>query len=211
MGVQLFYCFFLTFLFGCTNKEIPKVAFDIKRETCDVSEVFTDREIVFLETNEKSLLTMVNKIIRWKDKIYVWDKYVNSIVIFDTTGKYLTAIRPSGRGPQEYISLCGFALNREKGELMAYANNPNKFLFYDLNGKFVDEVAAEYGVYALSLICDKDRCIFVNTTGKKGKPFFIFFSFDDHHKISSYKASSFTNHINSSMYAGGDLLLNVRG
>ena len=59
------YFYFLLFLFcGCTmtERKVPLVSFDIDQgKTGDVSEVFEDRKIVFLETLEESLLTEVTK------------------------------------------------------------------------------------------------------------------------------------------------------
>ncbi len=99
------YFYFLLFLFcGCTmtERKVPLVSFDIDQgKTGDVSEVFEDRKIVFLETLEESLLTEVTKIICAEDRIYILDEPANSIVVFDTTGKFISAIRPSGRGPQD--------------------------------------------------------------------------------------------------------------
>ena len=45
-----------------TERKVPLVSFDIDQgKTGDVSEVFEDRKIVFLETLEESLLTEVTK------------------------------------------------------------------------------------------------------------------------------------------------------
>mgnify|MGYP002508517490 CR=1 FL=1 len=98
---------------GCNeiNKEV-KIVFDVNQgKTGDVSEVFEDRKIVFLETLEESLLTEVTKIICAEDRIYILDEPANSIVVFDTTGKFISAIRPSGRGPQEYMGISDFTIN----------------------------------------------------------------------------------------------------
>lgn len=105
--MKYLFWYILFLLMGCNeiNKEV-KIVFDVNQgKTGDVSEVFEDRKIVFLETLEESLLTEVTKIICAEDRIYILDEPANSIVVFDTTGKFISAIRPSGRGPQEYMGI----------------------------------------------------------------------------------------------------------
>ena len=74
--MKYLFWYILFLLMGCNeiNKEV-KIVFDVNQgKTGDVSEVFEDRKIVFLETLEESLLTEVTKIICAEDRIYILDE-----------------------------------------------------------------------------------------------------------------------------------------
>lgn len=206
MRILIIVYFLFIFLGGCTSKEIPKIVFDIdEQKSCDISELFTDREIVFLETNKESLLGWISKIIRFDDKIYILDRGANSVVIFDTTGKYISAIRPSGRGPREYMGLSDFAIDRENQRLIIHAHRPGKLLFYDLEGHFKNEMS--YKPLVSAMTCDSGRLILVNSL-EKGLSYFTFLTFDEQGKVLKKQSSSFTEKINSNQFTMGSLLLN---
>lgn len=203
------YFYFLLFLFcGCTmtERKVPLVSFDIDQgKTGDVSEVFEDRKIVFLETLEESLLTEVTKIICAEDRIYILDEPANSIVVFDTTGKFISAIRPSGRGPQEYMGISDFTINREKGQLIVHAHRPGKLLFFNLDCRFQNEIPYKSLVSAMSW---KDGQLILVNSLQENSPYFTFLSFNDKGEISEKRVSSFKEKINSNQYTVGSLLLN---
>lgn len=199
----------VVFLVGCTSREIPKVFFDIKGYKCNVNDVFTEQEVVFLETTKESCLGHIAKIIRWEDKIYILDKFANSVVVFDIMGKYVSAIRPSGRGPQEYTGISDFTINREKGQLIIHAHRPGKLLFYDLNCRFQNEII--YESLVSSMVWMDGRLILVNRGGGERNPYFTYLSFDDTGKISDKQSSSFREAVNSNQYTLGALLLRSEG
>ena len=74
------------------------------------------------------------------DRIYISDRFTKTIFIFDIKGKLITKIRSVGDGPGEYRSLPDFSLDSEKKELVIYDISHQKFLFYDLNGKYKREI-----------------------------------------------------------------------
>lgn len=206
MRNQFFIYFLFIFLGSCTFKEIPKISVEVDRnKTCDVSEIFTDRKIVFLETVKESLLEEVSRIICFEDRFYIFDESANSIVVFDTAGKFVSAIRPSGRGPREYFGLRDFTIDRKNRELIVYAHRPGKLLFYDTDGHFKREIA--YQPLVSAMVCEEDRLVLVNP-GKENTPYFTFLYFDKEKKISEKRASDFCEHITSNQFTMGSLLLN---
>jgi len=200
----------LFILTGCheIKKEVETITFDIDRgKIGDVSEVFEGRKIIFLETLKESLLTEVTKINCVGDRIYILDEPANSVVVFDTAGKFISAIRPSGRGPQEYMGISDFTINREKKQLIIHAHRPGKLLFYDLNCRFQNEIPYESLVSAMTW--RDGRLILVNSL-QEGAPYFTFLSFDEKGTILKKQSSSFVEEINSNQYTVGSLLLNSR-
>lgn len=139
------FCFLWCFLFllSCKQEEksIPEIRVDIDHpEYCRMEQFFYEPEVVFLQHDTLGFLGSVSRVFLGEKKIYVLDKRLNSVGIFERNGKYLTVIRPAGRGPGEFDQLTDFFVNEDKEELVIYADRPYKFLYYDLGGHFKKEV-----------------------------------------------------------------------
>lgn len=133
----------LLFLTACQKEEkvIPEIRVDIDHpEYCRMERLFYEPEVVFLQHDTLGFLGSVSKVFLGEHKIYVLDKQLNSVGIFERNGKYLTVIRPAGRGPGEFDHLTDFFVDENRGELVIYADRPYKFLYYDLEGHFRKEV-----------------------------------------------------------------------
>lgn len=69
----------------------------------DLSEILDDSiEIIPLETTEECLISKINRIEFYQDKIFVSDKANAKIFVFTSEGKYLKSIGTQGGGPGEY-------------------------------------------------------------------------------------------------------------
>lgn len=130
-------------LTACQKQEkvIPEIRVDIDHpEYCQMDQLFYEPEVVFLQQDTLGFLGSVSKVFLGEHKIYVLDKQLNSVGIFERNGKYLTVIRPAGKGPGEFDQLTDFFVDENKGEFVIYADRPYKFLYYDLEGHFKKEV-----------------------------------------------------------------------
>lgn len=136
--------FFFLFLCACREKKepvIPVVRVEADHpEVCRMDQLFYEPEVIFLQYGEDGFLGSVSRIAFFEDKIYILDKKLSSVSIFDYSGEYLLAIRPTGKGPREFDKLMDFFIDEKKKELVLYADRPYKFLYYDLEGKFKREI-----------------------------------------------------------------------
>lgn len=105
----------------------------------DFEDYFSSSRIVSLETNEHSILSGIDRISFYNNKIFILDRRSESLVIFNIDGKYLSKIQNTGRGPTEYSSLMDFAIDEETGQLFLYCDRPYKILKYSEDGKFIEE------------------------------------------------------------------------
>lgn len=141
---NIIFYFFLSLLLACSNekqKQIPQVLVNKSPESVfDAGKKFNSREIIVLETTPQSLLGHISKVIVRDQKLHIFDKNTNSVVTFDKSGKYLSAIRPSGRGPGEYFSLTDFTWDTKHDKMILLAQGPEKILVYDENGHFEYEM-----------------------------------------------------------------------
>lgn len=152
----------LSFLFvfgGCysssdkyvPDKSVEEIRIDPEKieEYLDLSEVLDDSiEIVSLESNENCLISAINQIELYKDKIYVADNANAKIFVFTTTGHFLNSIGRQGMGPGEYSYMGNFIF---KGDSVVIQDlYRNKYIVYDLYGNPYREIP--YDVYHREMV-----------------------------------------------------------
>lgn len=137
--------FILPMMFSCSsNKEgtVSNNYIDVERavgtgKILKLSDYASDIQYVPLETREESVLGTIRDISFEDNKFFVRDNN-NVIKIFDKSGKYLSTIDRSGRGPQEYNGIVWFKpAPQAKG---AYLLDRSGTLFlYEYDGTFIEK------------------------------------------------------------------------
>ena len=108
-----------------------------QRDKTSIYDIFSKIEVIPLETRNESLLTRIEKIDLFENRIYVFDFKLSSIFIFDDSGCFLHKISNIGKGPEEYTNLSDFQINKNKKELIALSAVDNALFIYDLEGNFI--------------------------------------------------------------------------
>lgn len=102
-------------------------------------------ELVQLETNDNSLIKSIEKVEVDDDCIFVQDMN-NALFCFSKNdGKFLNRIGRVGIGPEEYLSLSDFYLDKTNNEVCVYDPHQSAMLVYTYDGKFERKEDAEYG------------------------------------------------------------------
>lgn len=139
--------FWLLLFCSCQGKKenvIPEIRVDIDHpEFCRMDKLFYDPEVIFLQSGTDGFLGSVSRVAFWDNKLYVLDKKLSLVGIFGRDGRFLTSIRPTGKGPGEFDKLMDFFVDEKNNELVVYADRPYKFLYYDPEGRFKNELLAE--------------------------------------------------------------------
>lgn len=130
-------------LAGCSSSEQPhpvkviEIDPDLPAMTeQEMAAHFTGDRFVVLKG---ALLGQIDRILDWGDRYVVCDAKERQVVIFDTTGYCITQIQRVGKGPGEYGMLMDCAIESVRDELVLYAKNPGKLLWFDRDGKFLRE------------------------------------------------------------------------
>lgn len=135
------------------DAEIIQISKKEIRDEIDVGKMVEEVRYVELETTEESLIGNVSKVIAYKDKIYIKDRFVASkIYIFDATGRFITTVSRIGKGPGEYMNLDDIAVDTYRKELLVSDASSQKIIVFDLEGEFLREFKIPYwvsGVFAL--------------------------------------------------------------
>lgn len=124
----------------------------LKLDEFDYDALFAEVKCIPLETDERSLLDRIRKIVVTDKHLYIMDDFrKGGLVIFDMDGKFIKRI-PNGNGPGEINRLYDIAYDYWNDELVAYEHS---FLtFYSPDGKYRGTKRLPLGFYNFSLLPD---------------------------------------------------------
>ncbi|PSL04958.1 6-bladed beta-propeller [Cecembia rubra] len=144
MDRVLFLLFFSIFSFqGCKgklpNNETQKIKIDLsKSEVRPISDIVHNINYILLDPPDETPLVRPYKIVFHNDEIYVEDRSLSNLMIFDRSGKLIKSIFSTGKGPFEFYLLEDFSFNNDK--LYIKDRILGKILTYDLKGNFIEEI-----------------------------------------------------------------------
>lgn len=149
--MKLYLLLFSLLFLGCTpnsnkvGKENEKGGENIDKfrftnHALEDSTLFKECHIVPLETNDDSFIQKISRIYKTNDDIFILDKSLNKLSVFDVHGNYRHKIENIGNGPHEYVSVMDFCLDTEKKEILLLCDRPYKIMRFKYDGQFVEEI-----------------------------------------------------------------------
>jgi hypothetical protein len=99
----------------------------------ELSTRITDLRYIYLKTKEP--IAYISKVLLHKNRIFVSDRHINEIFIFDMEGNLIKRIADKGGGPKEYIGLGDIAVHND--ELIIGDKQSLKRLYYTLDGEYI--------------------------------------------------------------------------
>ncbi len=161
-------------MFSCAENEknnLPTIKVDIQKKypKGEFKDYFSSSILIPLETTNNSLFSNIDRISLTNDKIFILDKRLGSILIFDNKGTFLNKIQNIGNGPEEYTRLMDFTVNADNKELILLTNGPNKILKFNYKGQFINEIKAND--YYTNIGYKNNKLLFVYKNKEKGKLF----------------------------------------
>ncbi|MGC4233600.1 MAG: 6-bladed beta-propeller [Niabella sp.] len=172
---SLFLCALLPFIFSSCRSEKAK---DVNIEVITVKEFdenqknefydyFDSQKLISLQTNKESIIGRVDRIIMGQNRIYILDRQSKSILVFNDSGGFEYKVHNIGKGLGEYLSLMDFTLDETKQQLIVHTDRPGKFIYYNLNGKFISEKKIK--TFFLNLSSWKDNLILLPPSKMKNR------------------------------------------
>ena len=112
-----------------------------KKDTLFLSTLFKSVKCIPLETNDNSLLGGMDKVLVYKDVIYVLDNSIaKGLFVFDGKGNFVRQIGKIGNGPGEYSRIYDFTIDTDNNNILILGER-GKILFYDiLTGQYTKTV-----------------------------------------------------------------------
>ena len=133
-------------------------------------------EYIPLETNNKSLLGNIDKLIPYNNRFYILDKkQARSVFIFDNMGNHINTIAAIGRGPKEYVSLGNMTVDRYNNEIILLDDSSFALLYYDLEGNFLRREKIGIRMFDFARISKDDFILFSGSAFNRQLPDTEFF------------------------------------
>lgn len=108
------------------------------------SQLFDSMKYICLETTNDILIKDITRLKHIDEKIYILDKRTQTVFCFNMDGKLHWKIHSIGQGPEEYMQLIDFDIDKENNKLYLFSFK-DKILVYDLSGNFIKEYNIELG------------------------------------------------------------------
>lgn len=153
--MKLFLILFVTtfVFFSCNNTNTYKsninrvrvvdiIVDDDYDNILQIDSIFSDINAIKLETKNECLISSVNKVLFYNDKIYILNGQEN-LFVFTNTGIFISEISNKGKGPGEFFDIRDFQIGEDgKVYILDFQKiivfSPNKEHLYDINVKTMD-------------------------------------------------------------------------
>jgi hypothetical protein len=121
------------------NDNVLTLKFDFSEKLVNIFDIglIYDVEILNLDC-EEAIFGDVDKIIKYKNRIYILDKLKTySVVIYDTLGNFVNLIERHGQGPNDYTQLSYIFIDTDDETLNLLSRSDRKILKHDLDGNII--------------------------------------------------------------------------
>jgi len=147
---KFFLLILLAFMLSCNFIERDSIKLDSSKMNLPVDleqeddvvsfyDLFDNIKLIKLETNDKSLISNVDKIVFHKDTIFILDRKMKSLFLFDYDGKYINTLRQYGQGPGQYSEITDFIINDYTNQIEVLSVHKG-ILCYDMNLNFLHKI-----------------------------------------------------------------------
>lgn len=139
----LFFILLAICFFSCSEKKSDGNFVDytsaVKKPLSEIpSALLGEKEYILLDnSNEDCLLMKVDKMMEADGRIYVLDGYPRAprIVAFDKQGKAIAPVGKWGQGPEEYLNIADFCIDKN-GDIYFIDGRQDKLFVFDRDFKF---------------------------------------------------------------------------
>lgn len=135
------YALLILLVLGCQKKEksyYSKIFIDLDNtESANYSDFFSEIEYVLIDIPDAIPFVKPWKIEFTRDNIFISDRELGSLLIFDDKGNFEQIIGPRGRGPKEFSYLNDFQVDDISVSILD--GSLKKVIRYDLDGNFMEE------------------------------------------------------------------------
>ena len=156
--------------FSCASEKISKsgiteisVNVDLSADDYDISKIVDTSffAIIPLETNRNSVMTNnIDRIVYKNERIFIFNKRMKSIFIFNADGKFINKIHNVGDGPFDYSSLDDVYFG--ENNIFLLSSYAKKVLIYDYNGKVSNRLNTNGICFGGKIFSFKDKVYLIS-------------------------------------------------
>lgn len=128
-------------MFGCGQNETSidclTLSVDLNQPSLQYNDVFSNAEVIPLETTDSSLIVYPKEVIEHKGHFYIYDIHTVKAFIFDDKGKFVRQVSKEGQGPGEYSWLASISIDK-KNDILHLVEPIAKLHNFTLDGKLIE-------------------------------------------------------------------------
>ena len=126
--------------------------------------------VSYLTVNLEENITIgeVSRLYKWKNYYYIGASSRDGILIYDTSGKFVSHINFYGEGPEHFRTIASFAVVASTGDVCIYDNASQKMNYYDVRGTFKKTVPCPYWTVDI-LKFNEEQTVFISPIYAGGK------------------------------------------
>ncbi len=143
----LYYIFILIFISSCNRRQQNLQSVKYKVSTIKIPEELSSElplksiasgiKYVLLETKGNNLISTPEKILFKENRIFLSDSKVNSLLVFNSNGKFLFQKNNIGKGPEDHMVISDFFVDTINHVVELIDPGNIRLIKMDLNGKFI--------------------------------------------------------------------------
>lgn len=108
-----------------------------QKDQISVFEIFSEVEVVKLETSESNLISQIGKVEYYDSHYYILDQFSQQIFCFDEQGRFVFKIDSKGNGPGEYNHVADFSIDKRNRQLVLLDPAFQRVHFFCLKGNYL--------------------------------------------------------------------------
>lgn len=152
-------------LVACSSveKERQKIVIDLTdcEEVINYSTFVDSVSYLILNVEEGIAMGEVNRLYKWKDYYYIGASSRDGVLVYDTSGKFVSHINAYGEGPEHFRTIASFSVVASTGDVCIYDNASQKMNYYDIHGIFQKSVPCPY--WAVDIVkFDEEHTVFIS-------------------------------------------------
>lgn len=135
---------FIAILISCggSSNDEPVTAVEIKlseEKQYLMDSVYLDtlQHIIFLETNQHSVIRNIDRVFIHDNQIVILDASQGNVLVYDLEGNYIRNIQRLGKGPGEYLQVVDMFIDETRNEMLLLCGRPYKILHLSFEGEFI--------------------------------------------------------------------------
>ena len=137
------------FVLGCKEQQDKRFTETMKIEINNPTdipfmELVCEIDTIRLEVTDESIMDNITQMHIMDDKFYILTNKRSSIHIFDITGKFISKIENRGNGPNEYISIFSFKIDKVNKRIILADVFSKKILIYDEYGNQMEVIKLDF-------------------------------------------------------------------
>lgn len=165
--------FILLFICSCKSKgsdeqsnnaDIKNIIFP-QASSINIDDLIAEWDTIRIEASSRSLLNGVKKLEVANDKLYVLDSSSSLLFIYNKRGEYINKICNQGQGPQEYIKIFDFEVDKSNDRILAVDAFSKRLFIYDSIGNLNKVIPLKFPPFHISSDSSK-RLIHLCSTAK---------------------------------------------